>query len=147
MACGAQTVVTYSGKADADVSFDAGVPKNDAGIDSGMPQRSDAGSVDSGMMLADAGTDAGALTTFRVTYPAGTVQVFLRGSTAPLNWNTGMAMRQVDAVTWELAVSLSGDTEWKPLLGDSTWSKGPNYQAKQFGTVSVNSIVQQLRPN
>lgn len=104
-------------------SFDAGT-QVDAGItDAGTP---DAGSPDAGVVT----------TVLRVKYPAGTRAVFARGSKPPFNWNTGLPMVQVDAETWTLTVtSLIEDLEWKPLLDDSVWSKGPNYNG-QVGEVN-----------
>ncbi len=89
---------------------------------------------------ADAGAtvDAGSpfVTVLRVTYPAGTRALFIRGSKPPLDWNTGIPMQKVDETTWSLSLpTLSADVEWKPLLDDSVWSKGPNYRAR-VGTVS-----------
>ncbi len=89
---------------------------------------------------ADAGAtvDAGSpfVTVLRVTYPAGTRALFIRGSKPPLDWNTGIPMQKVNETTWTLSLpTLSADVEWKPLLDDSVWSKGPNYRAR-VGTVS-----------
>ncbi len=80
----------------------------------------------------DAGTpDAGLVTVLRVKYPAGTRAVFARGSKLPFDWNTGLPMVKVDDTTWSLSVTtLEGDLEWKPLLDDTTWSKGPNYKGR-----------------
>lgn len=103
-------------------------PTPDASVDA------DAGvTVDAGV-VTDAGTpDAGVVvtTTLVVKYPAGMRTVFVRGSRAPFNWNTGVAMQKVDAQTWSLTVTtLTGDLEWKPLLDDTTWSRGPNWTAR-----------------
>ncbi len=98
----------------------------------------DAGtSVDAGLTTTDAGTpDAGLVTVLRVKYPAGTRAVFARGSKLPFNWNTGLPMVKVDDTTWSLSVTtLAEDFEWKPLLDDTTWSKGPNYNGR-LGTVN-----------
>jgi predicted alpha/beta superfamily hydrolase len=73
-----------------------------------------------------------------VHYPAGTRTVSVRGSAAPFTWNTGTPMTRVDDTTWTLAVpSTTGALEWKPLLDDSTWSKGPNYVAPPTGTTDI----------
>lgn len=111
-----------------DGSVDASVAGN-AGFDAGVTL--DAGNRDAGS--PDAGTsDAGITTVLRVKYPAGTRSVSARGSKPPFNWNTGLAMTRVDAETWTLSVtSLSEDLEWKPLLDDSIWSKGPNYVGRR----------------
>jgi len=104
------------------------------------PVASDAGALAIDAGAADAGTqvDAGAplVTVLRVTYPAGTRALFIRGSKPPLDWNTGIPMQKVNETTWTLSLpTLSADVEWKPLLDDSVWSKGPNYRAR-VGTVS-----------
>lgn len=87
---------------------------------------------DAGTPTPDAGTpDAGLVTVLRVKYPAGTRAVFARGSKVPFNWNTGLPMVKVDDTTWALSVTTLGeDLEWKPLLDDTTWSKGPNYDGR-----------------
>lgn len=94
--------------------------------------------------LVDAGTitpprDAGATTTvLRVTYPATTRTLFVRGSKPPLDWNTGVPMQKVNDTTWSLSLpTLTQDLEWKPLLDDTTWSKGPNYRATVGTTVEI----------
>ena len=104
---------------------DAGLPLG--GGSGGGNGSLDAGAVDAGAV--DAGTtDAGVVTVLRVRYPAGTQAVFARGSKAPLNWNTGVPMVKVNDDTWTLSVpTLTEALEWKPLLDDATWSKGPNY--------------------
>src|SRR4051812_15862044 len=111
VACGAPVSMP-----DASVEVDSGFKQQpaDAGVDAGLP---------------DAGTsDAGIVTVLRVKSPAGTRTVSARGSKPPFNWNTGIAMTKVDSETWTLTVTtLSEDLEWKPLLDDSVWSKGPNY--------------------
>ena len=105
------------------VVADAGNPA----VDSGTP---DAGSFDAGS------TDAGIVTVLRVRYPAGTQSVSVRGSKAPFNWNTGVPMVKVNVDTWTLSVTtVSEDFEWKPLLDDTTWSKGPNSNGR-FGAVN-----------
>ncbi|MDP3155959.1 MAG: alpha/beta hydrolase-fold protein [Archangium sp.] len=98
-------------------------PELDAGV------TPDAGAPDAGLTTTDAGTpDAGIVTVLRVKYPAGTRAVFARGSKPPFTWNTGLPMVKVDDTTWSLSVTtLKDDLEWKPLLDDATWSKGPNY--------------------
>ncbi|MGV3625897.1 MAG: alpha/beta hydrolase [Archangium sp.] len=97
----------------------------------------DAGTVtDSGVVIVeDAGVqpDAGTTltTTLVVKYPANGRTLYARGNTLPLNWNSGIAMRNVGNDTWELSLpTLASDLEWKPLLDDVTWSKGPNWNAK-----------------
>ena len=101
-------------------------PVPDAGnpaVDSGLPDAG--GSTDAGSM------DAGVVTVLRVRYPAGTQAVSVRGSKTPFNWNSGLPMVKVNDDTWTLSVTtVSEDFEWKPLLDDTTWSKGPNYNGR-----------------
>ncbi len=104
----------------------------DAGLDAGQPF--DAGTPDAGQ--PDAGTVI--TTTLRVKYPAGTRSVFVRGSVAPFSWTVGLPMQKVDDETWTLSVTARvGDLEWKPLLDDTTWSKGPNYRGREGTTTQV----------
>lgn len=92
------------------------------------PMAVDAGITDSGVV--DAGTVI--TTTLVVKYPTTTQTIFVRGSAPPLNWNSGLAMTKVDAETWSLTLTtFTRDVEWKPLLDDVTWSKGPNWNAKK----------------
>ena len=129
-ACG-EPVGALDGSVDA--SVDASVqPSNDAGTDAGI--------TDAGMPDAGTTSDGGVVTTvLRVKYPAGTRSVSARGSKPPFNWNTGIAMTKVDAETWTLTVTTLGeDLEWKPLLDDSIWSKGPNYNGRRG---EVNEIA------
>lgn len=105
------------------------------------PPRPDAGAPDAGPAAVDAGAppaDAGAgpdagvaVTTLTVRYPAGGRALFVRGSRPPLSWNTGVPMTKVSDDTWTLSLpTLAQDLEWKPLLDDATWSKGPNWRAR-----------------
>lgn len=108
----------------------------DAGVDGGA---------DAGTFVVDAGsdagtTDAGIQTTLRVTYPTGTNTLFVRGSLPPLDWNTGVPMQKLDATTWTVTlpgIASGAALEWKPLLNDMTWSKGPNYKAAGGSTTEV----------
>jgi predicted alpha/beta superfamily hydrolase len=122
-ACGAPSAVV-------DAGADAGLFGHDAGLrDAGT---FDAGQVDAGVV------DAGPGFTLTIHYPAGTHSVSVRGSVPPLNWNSGTPMHQVDPSTWTVEVSSTApDLEWKPLLDDATWSKGPNYRAHQGAPVDV----------
>ena len=73
-----------------------------------------------------------------MTYPPTTRTVFVRGSRAPLDWNTGVPMQKVNDTTWSLSLpTLTQDLEWKPLLDDTTWSKGPNYRTTVGTTVEI----------
>lgn len=94
--------------------------------------------------LPDAGTgggsgDAGVVTTTLVVkYAAGARTVSVRGSVAPFDWNQGVPMQKQDDETWTLTITtVSQDFEWKPLLDDQVWSKGPNWKAKPGVTTEV----------
>ncbi len=116
VACGASPVGP-----DAGVAVDAGLPDAGGGLDAGTP---------------DAGLSP--VTVLRVTYPTGTRALFARGSKPPLSWDTGVPMQKLDDTTWTLSLpTLAEDLEWKPLLDDTTWSKGPNYRAPVRATVEV----------
>jgi predicted alpha/beta superfamily hydrolase len=81
---------------------------------------------------------AARLTTLRVRYTPTTDPVALRGSVTPLNWERGVTFRRVADDVWEWSsADLSAPLEWKPLLGDRTWSRGPNYRAMPGTTVEV----------
>lgn len=83
--------------------------------------------------------DTGAtVTTLRVRYASRMGDVALRGSIAPLNWDRGVTFRRVADDTWEwTSADLRTPLEWKPLLDDRTWSRGPNYRANPGATVVV----------
>jgi len=88
---------------------------------------------------ADVPPDGAArLTTLRIRYTPTADPVALRGSVAPLNWERGVTFRRVADDAWEwTSADLSAPLEWKPLLGDRTWSRGPNYRATPGATVEV----------
>ncbi|MEW5738751.1 MAG: alpha/beta hydrolase-fold protein [Myxococcota bacterium] len=114
--CG-QASTSPDGSMPGDAGFDAGLAR-DAGTDAGSP---DAGWTDGGVVT----------TTLVVRYPAGTRSLYVRGSAAPFNWSQGVPMQKVDDTTWTLSVTTARqDFEWKPLLDDTTWSKGPNWRAR-----------------
>jgi predicted alpha/beta superfamily hydrolase len=81
---------------------------------------------------------ASGATVIRVHYPAGSHTLSLRGSVAPYNWNTGVAMQGGAGNTWTITTSaVTQPMEWKPLLDDATWSRGPNYKISPGQTVDV----------
>jgi predicted alpha/beta superfamily hydrolase len=121
------------GPATSDGGSDASVIANDASspIDGGAPA-SDAGSDGA---LSDGGA---ARTTVRVHYPAGTHQLTLRGSAGPLNWTQGIALTAGANDTWTYSTDLvSTAIDLKPLLDDTTWSRGPNYHVLPGQTVDL----------
>ena len=79
-------------------------------------------------------------TVLRVHYPpdAGFSRVAIRGSGAPLNWTGGQVMTRLNATTFQVRIrSLAVAIEWKPLLDDTTWSRGANYRAEPGQTVDI----------
>ncbi len=109
---------------DASVPVDSGDP-SDAGFDAGV---SDAG-------VPDAGPQP---TVVRVHYPAGSKSIAIRGSVTPLNWNTGKPMSSGADDTWTFtSIDVPGQLEFKPLLDDATWSRGPNYVVDRGHAVDV----------
>jgi predicted alpha/beta superfamily hydrolase len=99
-----------------------------------------AGHAPDGGAIADAPgqLDAGPATaTVRVHYPAGSHALAIRGSGGGLSWTTGAAMTQTgDVFTFELA-DLAQTIEWKPLLDDATWARGPNYHLAPGASLDV----------
>lgn len=88
-------------------------------------------------VAADRGP-AGTRTVLRVRYPATDGGMALRGSVVPLNWERGVSFAQTSNNTWEWSTdALTQALEWKPLLDDRTWSRGPNYRAAPGTTVEV----------
>lgn len=110
----------------------------DSGVDSALPGV-ETGAVDSSWPEAEAAVDAApAKTVVRVHYPAGSKKVTLRGSASPWSWESGAAMTAGADDTWTLETdALTTVAEWKPLLDDTTWSRGPNYTIKPGTTVDV----------
>lgn len=83
--------------------------------------------------------DAGPVrATIRVHYPAGTHSISIRGAYAPYNWSTGSPMSAGADDTWTVNVAaLTTTLEWKPLLDDATWARGPNYKLHPGETADV----------
>jgi predicted alpha/beta superfamily hydrolase len=77
-------------------------------------------------------------TVLRVRYSPGDAPMALRGSLHPLTWERGVTFTRTAPDTWEWrSTELSAPLEWKPLLEDRTWSRGPNYRALPGSTVEV----------
>jgi predicted alpha/beta superfamily hydrolase len=71
--------------------------------------------------------DAAVVTTVRVHYPVGQHTVALRGSGGGLNWTTGSPTTgSADVYSYSFP-TLGAPIEFKPLLDDTTWARGPNY--------------------
>lgn len=101
----------------------------------GAPVGPDASAVDAGPLDAGASLTQ---TVLRVHYPAAGRVLTVRGSGAPLSWTAGvtLAVGAEDTYTFT-TTALSGAVEWKPLLDDTVWSRGPNYHAAPGETLDV----------
>ncbi len=82
------------------------------------------------------------VTTVRVHYPAGTHALTLRGDAGGLTWDAGMPLVAGADDTWTLALpgvdaSLGRALQFKPLLDDATWSRGPNYTVQPGAVVDI----------
>jgi predicted alpha/beta superfamily hydrolase len=98
--------------------------------------------------MAGASTD-GAMpsgTMVRVHYPAGNHTLSIRGSAGGLDWNKGVALTAAgnDTFTYSFA-NLGAPAEWKPLLDDSTWARGPNYHIAPGQTVDIYPHFVQMK--
>lgn len=81
--------------------------------------------------------DAGVVTTVRFHHP-NVMNLSVRGSRAPLNWNQGVALTRQGGGLFTFTVKdLNGPLELKPLVNDAQWSKGPNYVVQPGGTLDV----------
>jgi predicted alpha/beta superfamily hydrolase len=122
-----------------DVATDAAA---EAAPESGTEAGADA-AADTG---ADAAPDAAIVTTLRVHYPAGSHSIALRGSGGPWDWSKGVAFTAGADDTWTYATTaISAPLEWKPLLDDATWSRGPNYHVKPGDTLDVYPHFTQVK--
>jgi len=115
---------------------------------SGVAPKNDGGSVDASVTTTDAGNagdasapaDAAVSTTatLRIHYPAGSHAITIRGSAGGLNWTTGVAAKSTSSDVFEYqATDLTAPLEWKPLLDDATWARGPNYHLAPGTTLDV----------
>jgi predicted alpha/beta superfamily hydrolase len=79
------------------------------------------------------------VTLIRIHYPAGGHSLTLRGDSAPLDWQKGVALTSSpDKTIWSYEVaSPSGPVQFKPLLDDVTWAHGDNYTVQPGQTVEV----------
>jgi predicted alpha/beta superfamily hydrolase len=111
----------------------------------GAPAKNVGDSLDASVTTADAGDaseprDAAAPTTatLRIHYPAGSHAITIRGSAGGLNWTAGVKTTSAgsDVFAYE-ATGLTAPIEWKPLLDDATWARGPNYHLAPGTTLDV----------
>jgi predicted alpha/beta superfamily hydrolase len=132
---------------DALVGLDTTPPGDvpDAGFDAGLDAGFDAGS-DAGGTTRDAGADvaadAGRVTTLRVRHGGLMGRTLsLRGDALGLlNWDRGVAFTEESPGVWAWrSAAVQAPFEWKPLVGDMTWSRGPNYRAAPGDTVEVSA--------
>ena len=113
---------------------------NDAGNDGAGPH--DGGNGDGGMGPTDGFTPADMTTptalTIRVHYPTGSHSITLRGSADTLNWTTGIPMVATSPNVYQATLPYTTEAlEFKPLLDDSTWSRGPNFAMGGSASVDV----------
>jgi predicted alpha/beta superfamily hydrolase len=76
-------------------------------------------------------------TVVRVHYPAGAHAVALRGDGAGLSWTQGVALTGANDTFTFTVDALAQPLQFKPLLDDATWSRGPNYRVAPGATVDV----------
>jgi len=108
-------------------------PQQDSGVDAPIEVGTDATDANDSSEVAPS-----TKTIVRVHYPATGHTLSVRGSTGPWNWSKGVAMSPGTDDTWTLeSDAIAVDTEWKPLLDDTTWSRGPNYRVQPGKTVDV----------
>ncbi|HEX4451484.1 MAG TPA: alpha/beta hydrolase-fold protein [Kofleriaceae bacterium] len=74
----------------------------------------------------------------RVHYPMAGHAMTIRGGGAGLAWTSGVAMiaAGTDTVEFDLH-GLAAAIEWKPLLDDATWARGPNYHVAPGDTLEI----------
>jgi predicted alpha/beta superfamily hydrolase len=142
-----------SSAAGSDANAEHGSPPGSS--EAGAQPPADGGSTDGGstdgaahpdagstLDAGDAGSDAlpagPPVTTLRVHYPAGTHTISLRASAAPWSWNAGAKMTAGPNGTWTISTTaITAPFQFKPLLDDTTWSLGPNYNASPGATIDV----------
>ena len=73
----------------------------------------------------------------RIHYPAGAHAVKVRGSAGGLSWALGQPTAASGDTFSYVLTGLTAPAEWKPLLDDATWARGPNYHVAPGQTVDV----------
>ncbi|HEY1552907.1 MAG TPA: hypothetical protein VGG28_33990, partial [Kofleriaceae bacterium] len=74
----------------------------------------------------------------RVHYPLAGHAMTIRGGGDGLTWTTGIAMTATGSDTVEFDLNdLPTAIEWKPLLDDATWARGPNYHVAPGETLDI----------
>ena len=127
-AAGDDTLASIDGGTDGASPADT-LPSDGGGTDAAPDASSDGLATD---------TPATGKTRLRVHYPAAGKKLAVRGATTPWTWTAGVAMTDAgdDTFVYETD-AITTPTEWKPLLDDATWSRGPNYVVKPGETLDV----------
>jgi predicted alpha/beta superfamily hydrolase len=87
---------------------------------------------------AGSGGSDGGQATVRVHYPAAGHTITIRGSASDVGWTQGQPTTASDPDTFTYTfLSLSSPIEWKPLLDDATWARGPNYHVAPGQVIDV----------
>jgi predicted alpha/beta superfamily hydrolase len=73
----------------------------------------------------------------RVHYPVGSHTITVRGNGGGLSWSIGRTTTASGSTYTYALTGLVTPTEWKPLLDDTTWARGPNYHVAPGQTVDV----------
>ncbi len=79
------------------------------------------------------------VTTIRVHYPVKPgKKITLRGDAGGLSWQQGVPLEAGPGDVWTFSTTtVTDDVEWKPMLDDAVWSRGPNYLVKAGGEADV----------
>lgn len=123
LACGTAPQPDDGGTPDAGAIVRDAQPRDAQGeLDAQAP-------VDAGGALEDAtAPDAGVVTTVVVRYAGMPGAITLRGSGGGLDWAAGVATEPgPDGTFVWTTTALDAPIELKPVLGDETWARGPNY--------------------
>jgi predicted alpha/beta superfamily hydrolase len=75
----------------------------------------------------------------RVHYPVSSGHALtIRGNAAGLSWNAGLPMIAAPDDTWEFTLpEAAAPVEWKPMIDDQTWARGPNYLVQPGAAIDV----------
>ena len=106
----------------------------------GAPKGGSGGAAGSSGAAGSAGAGGSAITTLiRVHYPVAPGSTLaIRGDAGALTWTAGAPMKAEANDTWTYATTaIDKPAELKPLLDDTTWSRGPNYHVAPGATVDL----------
>ncbi len=118
---------------DTAVDASADAASGETSAEAGAADASDASDT-----ASDAPADAsGASTVLRIHYPAGAHSVTIRGSATGLSWTAGQPTMASGNVFSYTLTGLTKPAEFKPLLDDTTWARGPNYHVSPGQTLDV----------